>query len=148
MIEIPNYMTIFTLYVLFLPFLLLYSISFARKKQIKKHIISQSLILVASLIFIVYFEIMVRLDGGFIKYADNSSLPFAFILIFLIVHILIAIAATAGWLYLFIKSAKEYKNKGFKTFSFNHKRIGRSVFMAITISSFMGICIYLFLFIL
>jgi putative membrane protein len=105
----------------FLPAMLYISINFARKKEIKKHIISQSLILAISLVFILYFELMVR--------------------------IVIAIVAVGGWLFLFIKSLKEYKQKDFKTFSFNHKKIGQAIFIALSVSVLMGTIIYLALFI-
>ncbi len=145
--SIPNYMTIFTAYTIFLPIMLYISINFARKKQIKKHIISQSLILAVSLAFILYFEIMVRLDGGFLKYLNIDTIPFALIIIYMAIHTLIAIAAVGGWLFLFIKSVKEYKKEGFETFSFNHKRIGQAIFIALSISVVMGVIIYLALFI-
>jgi putative membrane protein len=131
----------------FLPAMLYISINFARKKEIKKHIISQSLILAISLVFILYFELMVRIDGGFIKYINNDTLPFGIIVIYMIIHILIAIVAVGGWLFLFIKSLKEYKQKDFKTFSFNHKKIGQAIFIALSVSVLMGTIIYLALFI-
>jgi putative membrane protein len=90
---------------------------------------------------------MVRIDGGFIKYINNDTLPFGIIVIYMIIHILIAIVAVGGWLFLFIKSLKEYKQKDFKTFSFNHKKIGQAIFIALSVSVLMGTIIYLALFI-
>ncbi len=139
-------MTIFTTYMIFLPMMLYISINFARKKQIKKHIISQSLILAVSLAFILYFETMVRIDGGFLKYLNIENIPFSLIIIYMAIHTLIAIAAVGGWLFLFIKSAKEYKKEGFETFSFEHKKIGQGIFIALSISVMMGVIIYLALF--
>lgn len=141
--NIPNYISIFTCFMILLPLMLFISIGYAKKKQIKKHIISQCLILVIALGFILYFEVMVRLDGGFLKYINDEKIPFIFVIVFMIIHILLAIAAIAGWLFLFIKSIKEYKARDFITFSFNHKRIGYSIFIVLTISVFMGFCIYL-----
>lgn len=72
---------------------------------------------------------MVRLDGGVFKYASESSLPFYFIIIFLILHIFIAIISIAAWIFLFIKSYKEYKKGNFFEFNreFDHKRVGKLV---------------------
>ena len=53
-------------------------------------------------------------------------------------HILIAIAAVGGWLFLFISSYKDYKNNSFD--GKKHKKIGKAIFVALTISSIMGIC--------
>jgi putative membrane protein len=66
-------------------------------------------------------------------------------LIFLIIHILIAIAAIGGWLFLFISSYKQYKNNTLN--ATQHKKIGKAIFIALSISSIMGVCIYFFLFV-
>ena len=90
------------------------------------------------------FEIGVRIDGGFLEYSKNSNISYDFLLTFLIIHILIAIFAVGGWLYLFISTYKAYKNNSLDTKK--HKKIGKAIFIALTISSIMGIFIYLFLF--
>jgi len=145
--NIPSYMTIFTAFIIFLPVMLYISINFAKKKQIKKHIISQTITLVVALAFILYFEVMVRIDGGFLQYVNNTTIPFSFIIIYMAIHTSLAIAAVGGWLFLYIKSRSEYKKKGFKSFSFLHKKIGYALFIALSISVAMGVGIYLALFI-
>jgi len=143
------FMDIVTIYFALLPFLLVYSISYAVKKEYKKHFISQSLILALTLILVLVFEIGVRLTGGFIEYAKESTVSYDFLLYFLIVHIIIAIFAVAGWLYLFISSFKEYKKNGYTNFSnTKHKKIAKAIFAALTITSIMGVSIYVFLFVL
>jgi hypothetical protein len=47
--------------------------------------------------------------------------------------------------FLFISSYKDYKNNSFD--GKKHKKIGKAIFVALTISSIMGICIYTFLFV-
>lgn len=143
------FMDIATIYFVLLPFLLLYSINFARKKEYKKHFLSQTLTLVLTLLVVLVFEIGVRLTGGFFEYVKSSSISYDFLLIFLIVHIIIAIFAVGGWLYLYISAYKEYKQNGFVNFkNTNHKRIGEAIFVALTITAIMGVAIYIFLFIL
>lgn len=142
------FMDIVTIYFALLPFLLVYSISFAIKKNYKKHFISQSIILGLTLVLVLVFEIGVRLTGGFMEYAKESSLSYDFLLYFLIVHIIIAIFAVAGWLYLYISSYKEYKLNGYANFSnTKHKKIAKAIFASLTLTSIMGVCIYIFLFI-
>lgn len=141
----PFYLDLATIYFAVLPFLLAFSIYFAVKKEYKKHFISQAIILATTLTIVVIFEIGVRVSGGFLEYSKYSNISFDFMLIFLIVHILIAIAAVGGWLFLFISSYKDYKNNSFNTLK--HKKIGKAIFVALTISSIMGVCIYTFLFV-
>ena len=143
------FLDIATIYFALLPIFLGFSISYAVKKQYKKHFISQSIILAFTLLLVVIFEIGVRLSGGFMEYAKNSSVDYDFLVIFLIVHIIIAIGSVGGWLYLYISSLKEYRKNGFKNFSMkNHRKIGKSIFATLTLSSIMGVMIYIFLFVL
>lgn len=140
----PFYLDFATVYFAILPFLLAFSIYLATKKEYKKHFISQAIILGVTLVVVVIFEIGVRIDGGFLEYSKNSNISYDFLLTFLIIHILIAIFAVGGWLYLFISTYKAYKNNSLDTKK--HKKIGKAIFIALTISSIMGIFIYLFLF--
>ena len=141
----PFYLDLATVYFAILPFLLAISIFFAIKKHYKKHFISQAVILGVTLFIVVIFEIGIRISGGFIEYSKYSNISYDFMLFFLIIHILIAIAAVAGWLFLFISSYKQYKSNTLNVTS--HKKIGKAIFTALSISSIMGVCIYFFLFI-
>ena len=141
----PFYLDLATVYFAVLPFLLAFSIYFAIKKEYKKHFISQAIILSLTLLIVVIFEIGIRISGGFLEYSKYSNVSFDFMLVFLSVHILIAIAAVGGWLFLFISSYKDYKNNSFD--GKKHKKIGKAIFTALTISSIMGVFIYLFLFV-
>ena len=141
----PFYLDLATVYFAVLPFLLAFSIYFAIKKEFEKHFISQAIILGVTLIIVVIFEICIRVSGGFLEYSKYSNVSFDFMLVFLTIHILIAIAAVGGWLFLFISSYKDYKNNSFD--GKKHKKIGKAIFAALTISSIMGICIYTFLFV-
>lgn len=142
------YMDIVTIYFAIFPFLLLRSIYFAIKKEYKKHFVSQSIILAITIIMVLIFEIGVRLTGGFESFAKNSSIPYDFLLSFLLIHIIVAIASLSGWLYQFSSSYKLYKSNNLNALkSKKHKKIGKAIFFALLVNSIMGICIYLFLFI-
>jgi putative membrane protein len=144
----PMYMDLVTIYFALLPLLLGGSIYFAIKKEYNKHFFSQAIILAITLLVVVIFEIGLRVSGGFLEYSQSSSISYTFMLTFLIIHILIAIASIAGWLYLFITSFLSYKKNKYKEITnSNHKKIGKAIFISLTISSLMGICIYIFLFI-
>lgn len=142
------FMDLVTIYFALLPFLLAFSIKQAIKKEYKKHFFSQTIILIFTLVIVLIFEVGVRLTGGFLEYAKSSSISYDFLVLFLIVHIIIAILAVAGWLYLYISSYKQYKLSGFKSFKdSNHKKIAKAIFASLTLTSIMGVCIYLFLFV-
>jgi putative membrane protein len=142
----PFYLDLATVYFAILPFLLAFSIYFAIKKEYKKHFISQAIILSITLVIVVIFEIGIRISGGFLEYSKYSNISYDFMLVFLIIHIIIAIAAMGGWLFLFISSYKQYKNNTLN--GTQHKKIGKAIFTALTISSIMGVFMYLFLFVM
>ena len=145
----PLYMDIATLLFALLPFLLALSIRYAVLKQYRKHFMSQIAIVIMTLIVVVIFEIGVRVSGGFMEFSKASSLPFTFLLLFLIVHIIIAVAAVCGWIYLIIVSYRGYKQEGINATIFKqHKKMGRWIFAALTLTSIMGSCIYIFLFVM
>ena len=145
--EAPLYMTIFTIYSFFIPFFLLYSISQVRKKRIKRHIVSQTIFLGLTLLFVTYFEIMVRINGGFLEYMEASLFSYEFLIAYLFIHIIIASASFGGWIYLYISALRTYTKKSITKFNKKiHKKIGISIFIALTINSIMGILLYFFLF--
>lgn len=139
------YMDIVTLYFALLPFLLGFSIYQAINGNIKLHFQSQFVILAVTIVMVLIFEIGVRLSGGFMEYAKHSSLSFDFLLIFLLIHIFIALMAVGGWIYLIIATYKSYRN-GILENSEKHRKMGKWIFAALTVTSIMGCSIYLFLF--
>lgn len=140
----PLYLDITTLYFISIPFLLLYSISYAKNKEYKKHYLSQFIILFVTFIVIVFFEVGIRITGGFAEYARISSINYKFLLVFLIIHIIIALCTLIFWFYFIFTSYFNYK-KSIKMK--NHKKHAIYLFLSICITSFMGLCLYIFLFI-
>lgn len=139
------YMDIVTIYFALLPFLLAFSIYQAIRGNSKLHYQSQFAILAVTIVMVLIFEIGVRITGGFVEYAKQSPLSYDFLLIFLVVHILIALFAVGGWIYLLISTYKSYQN-GVLENKEKHHIIGKWIFTALTVTSIMGCSIYLFLF--
>jgi len=140
------YMDVVTLYFGILPFLLAFSIVYAVKGNYKLHFQSQISILILTIIMVLVFEVGVRVSGGFLEFAKDSSYSFDFLVSFLIVHVIIAVAAVIGWIYLVVTSYKAYKagdTEGMR----KHKKMGRAIFGAMTVTSIMGVMIYFFLFV-
>lgn len=141
-------MDIMAIFFAILPFLLAFSVFLAVKKKYDLHFQTQTFILALSLVVILYFEISARLYGGFALYAKDSSFSFEFLIIYLTIHIIIATASLGGWLYLYIVSYKAYKNNDLQSIiNSKHKKIGKSIFLWMSISSYMGVLLYFFLFV-
>lgn len=139
------YMDIVTLYFAALPFLLGLSILFAIRGHITLHYRSQISILLLTVAMVVLFETGVRITGGFAKYAPQSFLPYDFLALFLAVHVLLALLAVGGWIYLILSSYRAYRHGALDVA--RHVRIGRPLFAALTLTSLMGVSIYVFLFV-
>lgn len=139
------YMDVVTLYFAILPFLLGFSIRQAIVGNIALHYRSQIAILGLTLFMVIVFEVGVRVEGGFIEYVKMSPLSYDFLLIFLAVHILIALLAVGGWIYLIVSSYRSYLEGGKEAMG-KHRRMGKWIFAALTLTSIMGCSIYLFLF--
>ena len=143
----PLFMDIVSLYFLILPLLLFFSINLAIKKKFLLHLKSQMAIFVFSMLIIVIFEIGVRVIGGFGEFLKDSSIPYNFFIIFLILHIIIAIISVIGWIAMIIKSYTLYKQDGFNSEFFKtHKNYSKLLFIGITITSYSGVGIYIILF--
>ena len=144
------YMDLSTIYFALLPFLLIIAIRYARQKAYQKHLYSQLLIFIMTMIVIVIFEVGIRLESGFLEFSKNSSIPFSFLLPFLFIHIMIAVITVLAWIYLLISSFRNFKNNSFGSpdMALSHKRVGKWVFIGLSLSAFMGVTLYILLFIL
>lgn len=138
-------MDIVTVYFAILPFLLGLSIYQAVRGNYKRHYQSQFIILALTIVMVLIFEIGVRLTGGFAEYAPQSPFSYDFLLLFLVIHILIALLAVGGWIYLIISTYKSYSEGRLENRD-KHRRMGKWIFGALTVTSIMGCSIYLFLF--
>ncbi len=145
----PMYLDIVGVFFFLLPFLLFFSIRWAVKGEIKKHFVSQVIIFLLTLVFVVIFEAGMRLSGGFQEYMKASSVSYSFFIGFLIVHILVAIATFNLWSYQLITSVKAYR-KGTLTgdVAKKHKKLARILVIGIVVTIAQGVGIYYFLFIL
>jgi len=141
----PLYMDIVTIFFALLPLLLFISIRFAIKKDIKKHYTSQIITYVMTLMMVVIFEIGVRVDGGYLKYAQESSVNVVFLNTFLIIHIIIATLSFIAWSIFLINSYRKYKQNVFTPLT--HKKYARIITLGLFVTAITGVMMYLFLFI-
>jgi len=143
----PLYLTVSTIIFSALPLFLLLSIYIAKRGAIKLHIISQLSIFAIMLLSVAVFEIGIRLDGSFLNYVESNSPYFTLFILYLAIHILIAVATVVYWSIFLYRSLKSYKEYGKDApFFMQHKRLGYRLFAAITLTALMGLSIFLYLF--
>lgn len=146
--NIPIHMNVMVIFFAIVPFIVLQSIYFAKNKKYKMHFISQGFVLILTILVLIYFEVMIRVDGGFFEFAKQSNLSHDFLLKFLLFHITISLLAAILWIRLFIKSMILYRaGKLEELKTSNHRRNGKITFSFLLLSCITGIFVYLFLFI-
>jgi len=144
----PFFMDFVTLIVALLPLLVLIAISFAKRKSYRLHAFTQTFIFIVSVIVVGYFEYGVRLGGGFKAFIKGSSISHDYALWVLIIHIIIATVTLILWTKTLIVASiekKQFKLPG--QYSIKHKKSGIRTFIAISLTSFSGIWVYLLLFV-
>ena len=143
----PLFMDILTLYFALVPFLVGSSIYLAVKRRVLWHIYSQNAIFMMTLVMVVFFEIGVRVDGGFNAYMQESSFSYEAVLLYLLFHILFALVTMIAWGITIYSSYKAFRTEGIHTSYFKkHRKRVRWVFLAIVINSLLGVSMYPILF--
>jgi putative membrane protein len=141
----PFYMDVITCYFAILPFLMGSAIFMAIKKRYELHYKMQLFIFVCTFLIVGVFEIGVRISGGFSAFMEQSNVNATFMLIFLGVHILIALITVVLYSILVYSAIKKFRLKSVPIVV-SHKKLGIFVFFGMSITSLMGVMIYYFLF--
>ena len=136
----PFFMDLVTLIVAFLPFLMMTVIGLAVKKKYKAHSIFQLVLFVVSIIVFSYFEMGVRVGGGFKAFIEGSSVSHNYAFIVLIIHIIIATLTLFIWTFTLLRAKTHLNNN-------THKRNGKFTFVGVVLTSLSGIWVYLLLFV-
>jgi len=136
----PFFMDFVTLIVAFLPLLVAGAIALARAKKYKLHAYAQIFIFAFSVIVLVYFEVGVRVGGGFNSFMEGSSVSHNYAFLVLIIHIVIAVITLIIWFMTLIR-AKKFLALGI------HKKLGKISFMGIVLTSLSSMWVYLILFV-
>jgi len=136
----PFFMDFVTLIVALLPLLMMFIISLAINKKYKAHAFGQIALFIVSVIVLTYFEMGVRMGGGFKTFMEGSSVSHDYALIILIIHIIISTITLFVWGFTLLR-AKTHLNDG------THKKNGRRTFVGVVLTSLSGIWVYLLLFV-
>jgi putative membrane protein len=144
----PFFMDFVTLIVTFLPIIVLASIILARKKHYKLHALTQNIIFIAAVVVLGYFELGVRVGGGFDAFMQDSGVSHTYASVVLGLHILVAFVMLFYWV-LTVLNANIQFAKGLipGVQSRSHKLLAAKTYMAIIFTSFSGIWVYLLLFV-
>ncbi|PHS58512.1 MAG: hypothetical protein COB17_02765 [Sulfurimonas sp.] len=136
----PFFMDVVTLIVAILPLLIAGAISLARNKYYKAHAYVQVFIFAFSVIVLIYFEIGVRMAGGFNAFMEDSSVSYKYAFIVLIFHIIISVTTLIYWSKTIFTVKKQLK-------AGTHKKSGLKTFIGVVAISLTGIWVYLLMFI-
>ena len=144
----PLFMDMVTLIVAFLPLLVYGAILFARKKMFKTHMILQNIIFIFAIIVVGYFELGVRIGGGFDAFMSGSDVSYTYALVVLILHIMIAIIMLYYWFMAVVSGNINYAKGVLPGRASNqHRTLAIKSFMGIIFTSFSGVWVYLLLFV-
>lgn len=144
----PLFMDIVSVIVALLPFLIYGAISLAKKKNYSAHESVQKLLFVVSVIVVAFFEIGVRMEGGYKSLMEGSSVSHDYLLYVLIFHIIISVITLILWVKTLL-GAKRYKRQSTLPglYSQAHKKDGQYTFIGIILTMLTGAWVYALLFV-
>ena len=144
----PFFMDFVTLVVAVLPLLVYGAILLARKRMYMLHTVAQNIIFLTALVVIFYFELGVRVGGGFDAFMSESHVDYTYAFIVLVLHILIAIVMLFYWSVTIVNGNINFlKGKLPGLASRSHRLSAFKAYLAIIFTSFSGIWVYLLLFV-
>ena len=144
----PFFMDFVTLVVAVLPLLVYGAILLARKRMYMLHTVVQNVIFLTALVVIFYFELGVRIGGGFDAFMSESHVDYTYAFVVLVLHILIAIVMLFYWSVTIINgNINFFKGKLPGVATRSHRLSAFKAYLAIIFTSFSGIWVYLLLFV-
>jgi putative membrane protein len=145
----PFFMDFVTLIVALLPLMVGSAITFAKKHLYTLHGILQTVIFIASVIVVGYFEYGIRLAGGYEAFASQTHVSHSYLMAVLVIHIVISVLTLGLWGSTLINAYRGSKRGGILpgVDSYAHKRAGMRTFIGIVLTSLTGIWVYLLLFV-
>ena len=144
----PLFMDIVSVIVALLPFLIYGAISLAKKKNYSAHESVQKVLFVVSVIVVGFFELGVRMEGGYKNLMEGSSVSHDYLLYVLIFHIIISVITLGLWI-MTLSRAKRYKKQSTLPglYAEAHKKDGIRTFIGIILTMLTGAWVYTLLFV-
>ena len=144
----PLFMDIVSVIVALLPFLIYGAISLAKNGNYSAHESVQKLLFVVSVIVVGFFEVGVRMEGGYKNLMEGSSVSHDYLLYVLIFHIIISVITLILWVKT-LYTSKRYKKQstlpGLNSQA--HKKDGQRTFIGIILTMLTGAWVYALLFV-
>ena len=144
----PLFMDIVSVIVALLPFLIYGAISLAKNGNYSAHESAQKLLFVVSVIVVGFFEVGVRMEGGYKNLMEGSSVSHDYLLYVLIFHIIISVITLILWVKT-LYTSKRYKKQstlpGLNSQA--HKKDGQRTFIGIILTMLTGAWVYALLFV-
>jgi len=142
------YMDIMVSFLASLPFLIGLSIIFAMKRYHKLHKFTQVLFFILTSSILAFFAYIVHYQEGFDTLLKSSNIDPTHALLFLIVHIVIAISTITLWMFTLLYAIEDKKRRALPgVYSDSHRRAGRRVFLGILFTSLTAVGVYWMLFV-
>jgi len=144
----PLFMDIVSVIVALLPFLIFGAISLAKKGNYSAHESVQKLLFIVTVIVVGFFELGVRMEGGYKNLMEGSSVGHNYFIYVLIFHIIISVITLILWV-MTLYSAKRYKKQSTLPglYSQAHKKDGLRTFIGIILTMLTGTWVYALLFV-
>ena len=144
----PFFMDMVTLIVAVLPLLVYGAVLLARKKMFFSHMLAQNIIFITSVVVVSYFELGVRVGGGFDAFMSHSGVSYTYALIVLVLHIIIATVTLFYWGWSIMSGNYQFFKKLLPgRASRAHRLLALKTFLGIVFTAFSGIWVYLLLFV-
>jgi putative membrane protein len=144
----PLFMDIVSVIVLLLPFLILVAISLAKNERYGAHESVQKLLFFITVVVVAFFEIGVRMAGGYKNLMEGSSVGHNYFVYVLIFHIFIAVATLVVWIMTLLRAKRYKKERTLPGLNTNaHKKEGWRTFVGIVLTMLTGAWVYALLFV-
>jgi uncharacterized membrane protein YozB (DUF420 family) len=141
-------MDIIVIIVGLLPFLIVLTIWFAKNKMYKWHRFLQTVLFLVTIIALIYFKYGMYTAGGFEFYMKGSSIDLTMAFYFLVFHVIIASITLILWFITMKFASADKKRRALPgLYSRDHKKSGKRLAFAISLTSITGIGVYYILFI-
>ncbi len=144
----PLFMDIVSVIVALLPFLIYGAISLAKNKNYSAHESVQKLLFVVSVIVVGFFEVGVRMEGGYKNLMEGSSVSHDYLLYVLIFHIMISVVTLILWIKTLYAAKRDKKQSALPGLNSKaHAKDGQRTFIGIILTMLTGAWVYYLLFV-
>jgi len=139
----PYYMDGIIVYLLLLPILIVFSISFATNRQYGLHRFMQTILFLLTLVAVVFFNYGIHMIENFDNLVLTSSLNHDEAFYLLILQTILSMIMLVLWLSTLLFAISDRRRRALPGFySRSHKKSGRRLFVVIILAILTILCLY------